>query len=110
VQGTLAQLVSDRDIKADVITKDEHAKVLAGKLTGGENVLTTLVLAFAGLALLVAGLVISNTFQVLVAQRARTLALLRCVGANKRQLRTSVLVEASILGLSASVVGLTAGA
>src|SRR5690554_4705896 len=64
VQDALTQIVTDREIRADVVTKDEHAKVLAAKLTGGEDVLTTLVLAFAGLALLVAGLVISNTFQV----------------------------------------------
>ena len=43
--------------------------------------------------MLVAALVIANTFQVLVAQRRRTLALLRTIGANKSQLYVSVLFE-----------------
>lgn len=93
-----------------VMSRDDYARQVAAEFTGGEDVLTAVVLGFAGLALLVAGLVISNTFQVLVAQRARTLALLRCVGANKRQLRVSVLVEASLLGLAAGLAGLLVGA
>ncbi|GHG57796.1 ABC transporter permease [Flavimobilis marinus] len=96
--------------QAQVLTRDEYARGLAAEFTGGEDVMTAVVLGFAALSLLVAGLVISNTFQVLVAQRARTLALLRCVGANKRQLRLSVLLEASLLGLAAGVLGLLVGA
>ncbi|WP_245993379.1 FtsX-like permease family protein [Xylanimonas allomyrinae] len=67
------------------------------------------VLTFAAIALVVAGLVIANTFQVLVAQRTRTLALLRAVGASKRQVGQSVLVEAAALGLAASALGVLAG-
>ena len=72
--------------------------------------LVTVVLGFAAVAMLVAALVIANTFQVLVAQRTRTLALLRCVGASKRQLRRSVLLEAAILGFGSALVGLVRGA
>ena len=61
------------------------------------------------LALFVAALVIANTFQVLVAQRRRTLALLRTIGAKKGQLYTSVLMEAGLLGLIASVLGVGFG-
>jgi putative ABC transport system permease protein len=50
----------------------------------------------------VAGLVIANTFTVLVAQRTRELALLRCVGALGRQVRRSVLLEAAVVGSAAS--------
>ncbi|GAB6936518.1 ABC transporter permease [Isoptericola variabilis] len=93
-----------------VVTPEEHAEAVAASMTGGENVMFTLfVLVFAAVALLVAALVIANTFQVLVAQRTRTLALLRCVGADKGQLRRSVLFEAAFLGLLSSVVGLLAG-
>ncbi|HWV77596.1 MAG TPA: FtsX-like permease family protein [Isoptericola sp.] len=93
-----------------VVTPEEHAEAVASEMTGGENVMFTLfVLVFAAVALLVAALVIANTFQVLVAQRTRTLALLRCVGADKGQLRRSVLFEAAFLGLLSSVVGLLAG-
>ena len=93
-----------------VVTPDEHAEAVASQMTGGDDlVFTTFVLAFAAIALLVAALVIANTFQVLVAQRTRTLALLRCVGADKSQLRRSVLFEATLLGLGSSVIGLLAG-
>ncbi|GIG22887.1 ABC transporter permease [Cellulomonas chitinilytica] len=94
----------------DVLTKDEAAAKAVSEVSGEGNVLLTIVLGFAAVALLVAALVISNTFQVLVAQRVRLLALLRCVGAEKRQLRRSVLLEASILGAAASLVGLVTGA
>jgi putative ABC transport system permease protein len=54
-------------------------------------------------------MVITNTFQVLVAQRTRTLALLRCIGAGTGQLYRSVLLEAAILGAVASAVGILTG-
>ncbi|MFD6178292.1 MULTISPECIES: ABC transporter permease [unclassified Isoptericola] len=93
-----------------VVTPEEHAEAVANEMTGGDNVIfTAFVLVFAAVALLVAALVIANTFQVLVAQRTRTLALLRCVGADKGQLRRSVLFEAAFLGLLSSIVGLAAG-
>ncbi|MEZ0449873.1 ABC transporter permease [Cellulomonas sp. ICMP 17802] len=95
---------------AEALTKDEAAEQAVAQFSDGGNVLVTVVLGFAAVALLVAALVIANTFQVLVAQRTRTLALLRCVGAGKGQLRRSVLLEAAILGSVASVVGLVFGA
>ncbi|GAA2235195.1 FtsX-like permease family protein [Rarobacter faecitabidus] len=91
-------------------TRDQAAKDTMAEFSDGQDVFTAFILAFAGLALIVAGLVISNTFQVLVAQRTRTLALLRCTGASKSQLRRSVLIEGGILGLASSLVGVvTAG-
>ena len=94
---------------AEISTKDEAAKVALAEVSSGTDVFTGIVLGFAAVALVVAALVIANTFQVLVAQRTRTLALLRCVGADRGQLRRSVLVEAAILGAVASVVGLLTG-
>jgi putative ABC transport system permease protein len=66
-------------------------------------------LAFAFVALLVGSFIIVNTFSIILAQRARELALLRCVGASRRQVLGVVLGEASVVGLVASVVGLGAG-
>ncbi len=66
-------------------------------------------MCFGILAMFVAALVIANTFQVLVAQRRRTLALLRTIGANKGQLYVSVLFEAAVLGFVASVLGVVLG-
>ncbi|MCC2310051.1 ABC transporter permease [Cellulomonas chengniuliangii] len=92
-----------------VLTKDEAAEFRISKTGADGKVVTQVVLAFAAVALIVAALVISNTFQVLVAQRTRTLALLRCVGAGKRQLRSSVLIEATLLGGISSIVGIVSG-
>lgn len=93
-----------------VQTKDEAAAASVTAITNDQDVFTVTILAFAAIALIVAALVIANTFQVIVAQRTRTLALLRCVGASKRQLRFSVLLEASLLGLIASAIGFVIGA
>ena len=92
-----------------VRTLEEVARDLTAQLSGNQALFTVVLLGFAAVSLAVAALVISNTFQVLVAQRTHTLALLRCVGASKVQVRSSVLVEALILGTVASVVGLALG-
>lgn len=91
-----------------ILTADEKTTQMVSSLTGGQDQLTIVLLAFAGVALLVAALVVSNTFSVLVAQRTRELALLRCVGASRNQVRNSVIVEALIVGFVASVLGVLA--
>lgn len=88
-----------------VRTADEQTVAEVAQLSDGNDVLTGILLAFAAVAVIVAALVISNTFSVLVAQRTRELALLRCIGAERRQVRTSVLVEATIVGLVSAVLG-----
>jgi putative ABC transport system permease protein len=88
-----------------IMTPDEKTTEQVANFTGGQDQLTIVLLAFAGVALLVAALVVSNTFSVLVAQRTRELALLRCVGASRGQVRSSVIVEALIVGFTASVLG-----
>ncbi|MGH9211540.1 MAG: ABC transporter permease [Acidimicrobiales bacterium] len=66
-------------------------------------------LAFAGVALLVATFTIYNTFSILVAQRTRESALLRALGASRRQVLASITVEAALVGVVASVLGIAAG-
>jgi putative ABC transport system permease protein len=66
-------------------------------------------LAFAVIALFVGSFIIYNTFSILVAQRTREMALMRAVGASRRQVLGSVLAEAAITGLVASAAGLVAG-
>jgi putative ABC transport system permease protein len=66
-------------------------------------------LAFAGIALFVGAFVIFNTFSITVAQRTREFATLRTVGASRRQVLRSVIVEAFAIGVLASIVGLLAG-
>lgn len=69
----------------------------------------TMLLAFAGISLFVGIFIIANTFTMLVAQRTRELALLRAIGASRRQVTRSVLVEALLIGSLSSVAGLVAG-
>ena len=70
---------------------------------------TPALLAFAGAAVLVGAFVIFNTFSITVAQRMREFAMLRTVGAMRRQVLTTVLGEALTVGVIASVIGLLAG-
>ena len=56
-------------------------------------------LGFAGIAFLVGIFLIVNTFSMLVAQRTRELGLMRALGADRRQVHRSVLVEALLLGV-----------
>jgi len=62
--------------------------------------------AFGVIALVVAGIVVSNTFAILVAQRTREIALFRCAGATARQVRQMVLAEAIVVGVVASAIAI----
>src|SRR5207302_10572849 len=66
-------------------------------------------LAFGGIALFVGSFVIANTLSLTIAQRTRELATLRTLGATRRQVLSSVMVEALVIGLLASIVGLFLG-
>ncbi|WP_112242380.1 ABC transporter permease [Kribbella monticola] len=77
--------------------------------THGIDVLGGVFGMFAVIALFVACLVIGNTFTIVIAQRTREMALLRCVGASRRQVFSSVLAEASVVGVVASAVGVVFG-
>ncbi|WUI04573.1 ABC transporter permease [Spirillospora sp. NBC_00431] len=66
-------------------------------------------LIFGLVAMLVSALVIYNTFSILIAQRMREMALLRCVGATRRQVFGGVVVESAVVGLIGSLLGLAAG-
>lgn len=107
--GLSTTLAEELGPQTQVRTVAELAEERTAQTAGGDAVFTALLLGFAAVALAVAALVIANTFTVLIAQRTRTLALLRCVGADRAQIRRSVLLEAGILGLLASLVGLGLG-
>ncbi|NUR90754.1 MAG: FtsX-like permease family protein, partial [Nonomuraea sp.] len=93
----------------DVKTADEQAKSAASDLGGFLDVIKYVMLGFAGIAVLVGIFLIVNTFSMLIAQRTRELGLLRALGADRRQVRRSVLTEAILLGLVGSTLGLAAG-
>lgn len=90
-------------------TADEQAKSSAEQLGGFLDVIKYVMLGFAGIAVLVGVFLIVNTFSMLIAQRTRELGLLRALGADRRQVRRSVLTEALLLGVVSSTVGLAAG-
>lgn len=92
-----------------VQTGDEVAKQAATDVTGFITVVQRVLLGFAGVALFVGIFLILNTFSILVAQRTGELALLRSLGASRRQVIGSVLLEAVIIGLIASTLGFFAG-
>jgi putative ABC transport system permease protein len=73
------------------------------------GVLQKFLLAFGGIALFVGIFVIANTLSITIAQRAREFGTLRTLGATRRQVRTSVLVEGAVIGVVASVIGLFLG-
>jgi putative ABC transport system permease protein len=73
------------------------------------DLFTTFLTVFAGIALVVATFSIYNTFSIIVAQRTRQAALLRAIGAGRRQILTAVVVEAVVVGVIASAAGVVGG-
>lgn len=92
-----------------VQTGEELEDQAAAQVNEGLTFFTTFLLVFAGVALFVGAFIIVNTFSVLIARRTRELALLRAVGASRRQVSRSVLAEAFLVGLTGGVVGLLLG-
>ncbi|MFJ7903749.1 ABC transporter permease [Streptomyces sp. NPDC096198] len=90
-------------------TAGEQAKSDTDRLGTFLAVIKYVMLGFAGIAVLVGVFLIVNTFSMLIAQRTRELGLLRALGADRRQVRRSVLTEAVLLGLVSSTLGLAAG-
>ena len=92
-----------------VRTANDERAHQADQASHGFAAITTFMGAFAVIALAVAAMVIVNTFTILVAQRTRSLALARCIGATRKQVQRSVLREALIAGLIGSVAGTALG-
>jgi putative ABC transport system permease protein len=92
-----------------VKTADQQAKDGADQIDAGLGIIRGFLLAFAGIALFVGAFVIFNTISITIAQRARELATLRTLGASRRQVLRSVLLETLAIGLLASALGLLVG-
>ncbi|HMQ25843.1 MAG TPA: FtsX-like permease family protein, partial [Acidimicrobiales bacterium] len=93
----------------EALSHDEA--VAAAEAEGGEGVafMSTFLMAFAVVALLVGSFVISNTFSITVAQRTRETALLRAIGAGRRQVARATRLEALVTGVLASALGVVLG-
>jgi putative ABC transport system permease protein len=107
LKDRIAAVTGDDDVL--VRTNAELLKASTDSFREALSFFNYILLGFAGVALFVGTFLILNTFSIIVAQRTRELALLRAVGASRRQMIGSVLVEAIVIGLLASVIGLAAG-
>ncbi|MGI9096957.1 MAG: FtsX-like permease family protein [Solirubrobacteraceae bacterium] len=93
----------------EVRTGTQDAAQQTADLEDAFGFVRTALLVFGGIALFVGAFVIYNTFTITVAQRTRELALLRTLGASRRQVLRSVVLEAAVIGLVASLLGLLGG-
>jgi putative ABC transport system permease protein len=119
VNVTAAKGVTDDQLKKNVTAalgrgyKVQTAKEVADanqkSVESFLNVMKYAMLGFAGIAFLVGIFLIINTFSMLVAQRTREIGLMRAIGSSRRQVNRSVLVEALLLGVIGSVLGVGAG-
>jgi len=93
----------------EVVTGQTVADEQSSAINRALGFFSTALLVFAFISLFVGGFTIFNTFSIIVGQRTRELALLRVVGASRRQVFRSVLLEATLVGLAASLIGLGLG-
>ncbi|MCX4639140.1 FtsX-like permease family protein [Streptomyces sp. P9-2B-2] len=113
--GTDSSELTDRvrallpDKGARATSREDLAAEQAEQIGEQTGFLTKTLLGFAGIALFIGAFIIANTFTMLIAQRSREIALMRAVGASRRQVVRAVLIEAALLGLGASAVGFVLG-
>jgi putative ABC transport system permease protein len=93
----------------EAVSSSTVAAETADEVEEGLGFFRTGLLVFAFVSLFVGAFIIFNTFNIIVTQRTRELGLLRALGASRRQVQTSVLLEAVVIGLIASVVGIGLG-
>lgn len=112
--------VTNDTLKQDVIasvgagaykvqTQKEYADENRSGVGSFMDVIKYAMLGFAGIAFLVGIFLIINTFSMLVAQRTREIGLMRAIGSSRKQINRSVLVEATLLGVFGSILGVAAG-
>ncbi len=106
IQATLAQRP---DLTLEVVTGKELTKENQDDVHKAIGFFSKALLIFALVALLVGSFIIYNTFSIIVAQRKREMALLRAIGASRRQVLGAVIGESVVVGLFASAVGVAGG-
>ncbi|WP_329615843.1 FtsX-like permease family protein [Streptomyces brevispora] len=110
--GTLKRNVAtalDGSAAYKLQTQQEAADANKDSMGSFLDVLKYAMLGFAGIAFLVGIFLIVNTFSMLVAQRTREIGLMRAIGSSRKQVNRSVLLEAVLLGIVGSVLGVAAG-
>lgn len=94
---------------SEVVTGDTLRAQTKAEIAGQLGFVSTFLLVFAVLALFVGAFIIANTFTMAVRQRMREFALLRAVGASPAQVFSSIVVQAAVVGLTGSVLGVLGG-
>ena len=108
----LAALANDLEAAvpgSEAVSGADYIARLQASVTSPFTFLTLFLLAFAGIATVVATTIIYNTFSIALAQRRQELALMRALGAQRRQVMWSVMVEAALVGTIATAIGLVVG-
>jgi putative ABC transport system permease protein len=115
VKGAISPLALADEVRhavgtgPSVVTGDQRRTALANQAVQVAGQFTLVLLVFGAISLVVAAFVIYNTFAILLAQRVRETALLRCVGATRRQVFGSVVLESAVVGLVGGVAGIALG-
>ena len=109
-QQELADAISAAIPGEQVVTGERFSKENQESISQFVDILGTFVSVFGYIAIFVACFIIYNTFSIIVAQRTRETALLRAVGARRRQVLAATMLEAVVIGLVSSVLGLVLGA
>ena len=113
-EGVSQQELADRIQQAlpeglEAVTGEDLTKEQQSQTRDQLGIFNTFLTTFAVIALFVGVFLIYNTFSIIVAQRTKEMALLRALGASRRQVLTSVMVEALVTGIVASAVGVVVG-
>ena len=106
LQQRISQVLPDG---AEAVTAAAVTAEVQDQIASNLGILRSAFLVFAFVALFVGAFIIFNTFSIIVAQRTREMALFRALGASGRQVLTSVLIEAVVVGLVSSLIGIVLG-
>lgn len=106
LQASIADLLPDQ---VEIVTGDDQTEDDLSEIDEGIGFINTILLVIAGVAVFVGAFIIQNTFRIIVAQRTRELAMLRAVGATGRQVTFMVGIEALVVALVASAIGIGVG-
>ncbi len=106
VQAAITDILPEQAVAVD---QDALLAEIKADFNSGINIFNNILLGFAGVALFVSIFIIANTFAIVLGQRTKELALLRAIGASPKQVRRSTMLEALIVGLVASGLGILGG-
>ncbi len=109
ISSATAGLKNANGTKLEVISGADYNEEVQGFVDTVFSFISYFFTAFAVIALFVSTFVIANSFSIVVAQRNREMAMLRCIGASRRQVVAATFIEALCVGLIASAVGIVAG-